>query len=141
MRGARVHLPQYAPHVVAAAPTTPLQRGDCVDGPRPCPHLRCTQHLGLPGDRLGWSCALDVADAGPTSLADVGALLGVVRERVRQNEVEAMRKLRRRAPVRALGRLLELAGAHETGENGSVKRSRKDRVVSTVSKSRKRKAA
>jgi hypothetical protein len=125
MRGARVHLPQYAPHVVAAAPPTPLQRGDCIDGPRPCPHLRCTMNLGLPGVRLGWSCALDVADAGETSLADVGELVGLTRERVRQIEASRARAAAPARPViRALGR--ELGDSwfeRETGKSGSVKRT------------------
>lgn len=39
------------------------------------------------------TCVLDVADRGPLRLEVVGALLGVTRERVRQIEVKALRKL------------------------------------------------
>ena len=39
------------------------------------------------------SCALDVADSGPLSLDDIGELEGLTRERVRQIEYTALRKL------------------------------------------------
>lgn len=79
-----------------------LTRSDCRDGPRPCPHLQCRQHLA--GDYTGNSplqkhrrlhvmssnntCALDVANANPDGLTckDVGLLLGMTGERVRQIE-------------------------------------------------------
>jgi len=67
----------------------PRTRGDCVDGPRPCPFVRCRYHLWLTTTEAHWnsptgkpqrpttleprwlenplppSCALDVADAVP----------------------------------------------------------------------------
>lgn len=86
-----------------AAPPAPASRVVC----RPalelrrgmgCPHLRCSAHLGRHAAMTsGWSCARDVATAHPDglSLAEVGDLLGVTRERVRQLEVSALLKLRR----------------------------------------------
>lgn len=40
------------------------------------------------------SCALDVADSGEHTLTEIGALLGVCRERARQIEESALEKLR-----------------------------------------------
>jgi DNA-directed RNA polymerase sigma subunit (sigma70/sigma32) len=45
-----------------------------------------------PGDMVE-SCALDVADRGEHTLNEVGEMLGVSRERVRQIEEQALRKL------------------------------------------------
>lgn len=81
----------------------PVARGDCLDGPRPCPWLSCRHHLYLEvaGDgflrpnfpeiepsEMQESCSLDVADRGGAKLADVGALLNITRERARQIEAE-----------------------------------------------------
>ena len=87
----------------------PATRGDCRLGPRPCPFVRCRYHLYLDvNPRTGsitlnfpelevWemvlSCALDVADKGGARLEDVGAILNLTRERVRQIELEALARL------------------------------------------------
>src|SRR5688572_33201287 len=42
---------------------------------------------------MGESCALDVADLGGTTLQDVGAIMNLTRERIRQVEVKALAKL------------------------------------------------
>jgi hypothetical protein len=42
---------------------------------------------------MGESCALDVADRGGTTLEDVGAIMNLTRERIRQVEVRALAKL------------------------------------------------
>jgi hypothetical protein len=68
----------------------PPTRGDCQDGPRPCPYLTCRHHLG---DGAKESCALDVADRGETERRDVAALLGVSQQRVAQIERQAMARL------------------------------------------------
>lgn len=87
----------------------PLKRSDCADAERPCPHVACRHHLYLDVNpetgtiklnfpdlevwELTETCALDVADRGPTSLEDVSLLLNVTRERVRQIETQALLRL------------------------------------------------
>jgi hypothetical protein len=87
----------------------PRTRAECVDGPRPCPYVSCKHHLFIDvSPRTGaiklnfpdlevWemaeSCALDVADRGGTTLEDVGAIMNLTRERIRQVEVKALAKL------------------------------------------------
>jgi hypothetical protein len=87
----------------------PRTRSECVDGPRPCPFVSCKYHLYIDvSPRTGaiklnfpdlevWdmneSCALDVADRGGTTLEDVGAIMNLTRERIRQVEVKALAKL------------------------------------------------
>jgi len=82
----------------------PRTRGECVDGPRPCPWVSCRYHLylevtraggltlrfpDLQPDELEHSCALDLADSGPKKLIQISEVLNVTRERVRQLEVKA----------------------------------------------------
>ncbi len=87
----------------------PRTRAECADGPRPCPFVSCSHHLYIDvSPRTGaiklnfpdlevWemaeSCALDVADRGGTTLEDVGAIMNLTRERIRQVEVKALAKL------------------------------------------------
>lgn len=87
----------------------PRTREECVEGARPCPYVSCKHHLFLDvSARTGaiklnfpdlevWdmneSCALDVADRGGTTLEDVGAIMNLTRERIRQVEVKALAKL------------------------------------------------
>jgi hypothetical protein len=96
----------------------PHTRAECVDGPRPCPHVSCRYHLYLDiSSRTGaiklnfpdlevWeleiSCALDIADGGAVKLEDVGALMNVTRERVRQIELTALSKLEALQDLQAL---------------------------------------
>jgi hypothetical protein len=73
----------------------PRTRGDCAGVPRPCPWRACrfnltTERHHRPG---GLSCALDVADQGGSTLAEIGVALGVTRERVRQIQVKGLRHL------------------------------------------------
>lgn len=84
----------------------PRCRGDCVDGPRPCPHVGCRYHLALdvsaktgslhlirpetPVEEMTASCALDVADDGPHTLEQVAGVFNVTRERGRQLETSAI---------------------------------------------------
>ncbi len=88
----------------------PVTRADCVDGPRPCPWISCKYHLYLDvNPRTGsiklnfpdiepWemvhSCVLDIADRGPVTLEDVGRIMNLTRERIRQLEASASTKIR-----------------------------------------------
>jgi hypothetical protein len=87
----------------------PKNRAECAEGPRPCPFVSCKHHLFIDVSprtgaiklnfpdlevwELGESCALDVADRGGTTLEDVGAIMNLTRERIRQVEVKALAKL------------------------------------------------
>lgn len=86
----------------------PWTRGDCVDGPRPCPWVSCMHHLAFDVTPRGGitenfpdveledlpdTCALDVADRGPHTLGEVGERMNITRERARQLEEAALRKL------------------------------------------------
>lgn len=75
----------------------PLTRGDCLDGPRPCPYIECRHHMlaDLPDDDMvdGHTCSLDSAVLGPMILEDVARVLGVTRERIRQIEDKAIKRL------------------------------------------------
>src|SRR5580692_7173622 len=87
----------------------PMTRADCVNGERPCPFVSCKHHLFLDvSARSGaiklnfpdievWemteTCALDVADRGGTTLEEVGAIMNLTRERIRQVEVKGLAKL------------------------------------------------
>jgi len=87
----------------------PRTRAECAGGARPCPFVSCKHHLFVDvSARTGaiklnfpdldvWdmneSCALDVADRGGTTLEDVGAIMNLTRERIRQVEVKALAKL------------------------------------------------
>lgn len=94
--------------------TRPITRGDCKDGPRPCPWVSCRHHLYIDGvneagvlrlpfpDLEPWqlkeTCSLDIADRGGATLEQVGATLNLTRERVRQIEAARLFKLRARVP-------------------------------------------
>jgi hypothetical protein len=87
----------------------PRTRAECKGGPRPCPFISCKHHLfvdvsprtgaiklnfpDLEVWELSESCALDIADHGGTTLEDVGAIMNLTRERIRQVEVKALAKL------------------------------------------------
>lgn len=94
----------------------PATRGDCAEGPRPCPYVSCRFHLlldAMPNGHLKINfpqifnsddepdlelmvetCALDVADRTGATLMEVADLMNVTRERVRQIEEKAIQKVR-----------------------------------------------
>lgn len=88
----------------------PRSRADCANGPRPCMFISCKHHLYLDvnpatgsiklnfPDREVWeleeTCALDVADRGGITLEEVGTIMNLTRERIRQVETRGLLKLR-----------------------------------------------
>jgi hypothetical protein len=88
----------------------PRTRADCVNGPRPCMFISCKYNLFVDvnprtgsvklnfPDKEIWdlkdSCALDVADQGGVTLEQVGDIMNLTRERVRQIETRGLYKLR-----------------------------------------------
>ena len=88
----------------------PRTRAECRNIPRPCIFVGCRYHLGITfnpktGDyhinhkdglfSMAESCALDMAEKGGLTLEAVGEALNITRERVRQIEKLAMRKLKK----------------------------------------------
>ncbi len=96
----------------------PRVREECAGGERPCPFVSCKHHLYLDvSPRTGaiklnfpdlevWemneTCALDVADRGGTTLEEVGAIMNLTRERIRQVEVKGLAKLQALREMTAL---------------------------------------
>ena len=88
----------------------PRTRAACANGPRPCMYVSCKHHLYLDvnpetgsvkvnfPDKEVWeleeTCALDVADRGGITLEEVGAIMNLTRERIRQVESRGLYKLR-----------------------------------------------
>jgi hypothetical protein len=88
----------------------PRSRAECANGPRPCMFVSCKHHLYLDvnpatgsiklnfPDKEIWelaeTCALDVADRGGITLEEVGAIMNLTRERIRQVETRGLSKLR-----------------------------------------------
>ena len=86
----------------------PRTRSECASASRPCPWVGCSMHLAVDVTRRGSltinhpdveieemrdSCALDVAAQGGATLEAVGQLMNLTRERVRQVERAAVRRL------------------------------------------------
>lgn len=115
-RAARRHAEQHArtaqqaeDDATLAEHERPRTRGDCEGGPRPCPWAGCRYHLALEINpetgkiklqhsevwELEHTCALDVAERGGMTLEQVGSVLNVTRERVRQIEHIARKAMRR----------------------------------------------
>lgn len=88
----------------------PKSRSDCLTMERPCLYVSCRYHLYLDvnpetgsvkmnfPDKEIWeledTCALDVADRGGITLEEVGAIMNLTRERIRQVEVRGLEKLK-----------------------------------------------
>lgn len=99
----------------------PATRGECLQGEdaqRPCPYVSCKHNLYLDvSPRSGaiklnfphlevWdlpeSCALDVAERGGVTLEEVGAMMNLSRERVRQLEADGLAKIKALSDIAAL---------------------------------------
>jgi len=88
----------------------PRMRSECVDMERPCPYVSCKYHLYVDvhpvrgsikinfPDQEVWemteTCALDIADRGGITLEEVGVIMNLTRERVRQLETQGLTKLK-----------------------------------------------
>lgn len=114
----------------------PRTRGECVDGPRPCGYVSCRHHLYLDVDPhsgsikrnfpdievedMTESCSLDVADRGALTLEGVAPLLNLTRERIRQLEVNALKRFARAADRAGIemADLLDLQGKSTRASGG-----------------------
>ncbi len=90
----------------------PRTRAECQNMERPCPFVSCEHHLYLDVNpdsgaiklnfphlevwEMPETCSLDVADRGGITLEEVGAILNLTRERIRQVEVRGLVKIRHR---------------------------------------------
>ncbi|MEI7704978.1 MAG: sigma factor-like helix-turn-helix DNA-binding protein [Deltaproteobacteria bacterium] len=88
----------------------PRSRAECAGSVRPCMFISCKQHLYLDVNpttgsiklnfpdkeiwEMGETCALDVADRGGITLEEVGVIMNLTRERIRQVESRGLLKLR-----------------------------------------------
>jgi hypothetical protein len=88
----------------------PTTRSQCVNMTRPCLYVSCRHHLYLDvneetgsikfnfPDKEVWeleeTCALDVADRGGITLEEVGSIMNLTRERIRQLELSGLEKLK-----------------------------------------------
>ncbi len=88
----------------------PPTREECLTMPRPCPFVSCAHHLYLDVNpesgaiklnfphlevwEMAETCSLDVADKGGITLEEVGSILNLTRERIRQVEVRGLYKIR-----------------------------------------------
>ena len=88
----------------------PQTRAACKEGQRPCPWVSCKHHLYLDvnpetgsiklnfPDLEVWdmkdTCSLDVADRNGITLEEVGEIMNLTRERIRQVEVRGLLKLK-----------------------------------------------
>lgn len=88
----------------------PKSRVECRSGKRPCLYVACRYHLYLDvnpktgsikmnfpdkeAHELEETCALDVAERGGVTLEEVGMIMNLTRERIRQLEASGLDKLR-----------------------------------------------
>ena len=92
----------------------PTSRAECREEMRPCPWVACKHHLYLDinpetgsikinfPDLEPWelkhTCALDVAERGGITLEEVGEIMNLTRELIRQVEVRGLLKLKMGSP-------------------------------------------
>jgi hypothetical protein len=80
----------------------PKTRSDCLSGginsERPCKWSGCEYHFRDARDGAV-CCVLDIADSGEKTLDEVADILGVSKERIRQIEARALRRIKRRLKV------------------------------------------
>jgi hypothetical protein len=102
--------PEEAALIAELAASRPKTRADCVNSPRPCVYVSCKYNLYLDVNpetgsiklnfrdkeiwELEYTCALDVAEKGGITLEEVGELMNLTRERIRQVETRGLEKVR-----------------------------------------------
>ena len=108
----RISWRQSRPVLCMPKPKRPQRRSDCAGGLRPCPWATCSWHaaqvrseckgsrlpMGQVPDVAEWAqtCTLDVIEQDGATLEDVGEVVGVTRERIRQIERATMAQLDQR---------------------------------------------
>jgi hypothetical protein len=99
----------YATDMALANSIRPRIREECEREMRPCPFVGCKYHLYLDINpetgsiklnfpdlevwEMGKSCTLDVTDDGPVTLEEVGGIMNLTRERIRQLEESGLQAL------------------------------------------------
>jgi hypothetical protein len=87
----------------------PKVRVACENSERPCPYVSCKYHLYLDVNpetgsiklnfpdidvwEMTETCALDIAERGGVTLEEVGEIMNLTRERIRQLEMSGLSKL------------------------------------------------
>jgi hypothetical protein len=109
-RMSRVHLQLLRDENALIEERRPPTRGECPAPGEPCPFVSCKYHLYVDVNPLSGSmkvnfpdlepwelketCTLDVAARGGETLETVAELMNLTRERARQLEESALRKMR-----------------------------------------------
>lgn len=108
LRDRKLQRRMFGPLEPAVTAARPRCRADCENGPRPCPWVGCKWNLYLDVTDVGSlqlnfpelepedlpnNCALDLAERGGITLEQVGEVMNVTRERVRQIETLALQRL------------------------------------------------
>jgi Sigma-70, region 4 len=104
----------YPPVDIPRPKTRAECRQDVGQDSRPCPWVACKHHLYLDVNpetgsikinfpdlepwELKHTCALDVAERGGITLEEVGEIMNLTRERIRQVEVRGLLKLKMASP-------------------------------------------
>ncbi len=112
LRRARKEDPDPGLHLIMdeVVQIRPKSRAECISLERPCLFVSCKYHLYLDVNprtgsiklnfpdkeiwEIGETCALDVADKGGITLEEVGDIMNLTRERIRQVEVSGLGKLK-----------------------------------------------
>jgi hypothetical protein len=121
----------------------PQTRADCADIPRPCPFVGCVHNLYLDVNEdtgsiklnfpdlepweLPHSCSLDEAGCGEHTLDQVGALMNITRERVRQLEERLFDLLAQDAQLVKLHEVTDDDSDRRTSERDSQRRRQEAR--------------
>lgn len=117
---------EYPESETTALIERPKTRGDCLHGAhaqRPCIFAGCKHHLYLDVNEetgsikvnfpdlevwdLPETCALDIADRGGITLEEVGEIMNLTRERIRQLETRGIARLASLAAMASLSDYLD----------------------------------